>query len=247
MKIFFRYLLKKSFSQLARAAIRKHSIEFIVVAGWYGTPLIREGTYYLLSEDRTVRRNTSKTWWDLSLPLLILGYKDSQRTFFNWIKLFFRIFSTLLFSPRNPHTIVIDVNLADVNTATYWASFIAPSGIIITSYKDRESILLDLLIAKTETIGGFVLRDGAIEQTHLSHYTSYTYNSDKSAIVVGKQSVPLSFVNILAFLEPVFPALVATGIEFGYTAEEITQQLYKYVGQEEISHTILKNIKLQDE
>lgn len=134
-----RKLLQITLSYLSKQAIKKHDIELIVVTGGFGVNLVKEGVYSILSDRYIVRRNGRDIWWDLSLPLNILGYKDMQRSFPRWIALIFRISFYLVFGPKNKHILVLSAQSEKADTAKYWSDFIYPDTlIVINDYKDSR-------------------------------------------------------------------------------------------------------------
>lgn len=68
-----RKILRKLVKQLTSKIIDKHDISIIAVLGHFGTDIAREALYAIISENTNVRRNTNRIWWDMSIPLTILG------------------------------------------------------------------------------------------------------------------------------------------------------------------------------
>lgn len=128
-----RKILKYYLSFLSRLAIKKHSMELIIIVGWHSTEIVREAVYEVLNEKFQVRRNTKNLWWDLSVPLTILGYKDMKRDFIMWLFICVRALFYLIIGQRNPHKIVLNLNTSNSNTADYWAEFIKPDFLIIVN------------------------------------------------------------------------------------------------------------------
>ena len=143
-----RSILKLILEYLSKITIKKHNIKFTVIVGWYWTELVKEGIYSILSEKYTVRRNTKDIWWDLSIPLVILGYEDKKYSLFGWISIIFRSIFALSLNPVNPHKIIINLNLAEKNTSDFWSRIIEPELLLITNTKAGKSILAHALTQK---------------------------------------------------------------------------------------------------
>lgn len=151
----FRNSLKIWLKLLSMWAIKKHKIQLVVVSGWYGTELTRELVYNILDTKFTVRRIVNNPWWDLSIPLAILGYADKQRSILGWQFLLCRAFLRLSLGRPNPHTLVLNLNYSDQETTEYWSGFIHPDILLITSFKERLGIL-------KKVVRNTVARDGTI-------------------------------------------------------------------------------------
>ena len=110
MSNFFRNKLTKVLSKLAVLALRKHEIKVVVIAGNYDTELARELVYTVLKEKLNVRRNYSNIWWDLSIPLNILGYEDIQRSFIGWVGLLLSSSIALIKNKKNPQLLILNAD-----------------------------------------------------------------------------------------------------------------------------------------
>ena len=139
-----RKILKIILSFLSRWAIRKHKIEVIVVAGFTGSEVTKEGIYQILKEKFVVRRNTAQISWDMSLPLAVLGYKDEKRNSIEWLGLIGRAIVTLIFGRNNPHTLVLNANCKYEETARFWSSFLTPNYFIALSSPDESKIVRNI-------------------------------------------------------------------------------------------------------
>jgi len=154
----FRKILKLMLSGLTRWALKKHQIKLYVVSGWHGTELSRELAYQVLSSHILVRRMTTNPWWDFSIPLAILGYSDKRRTPLAWAILMIKATYVLLFNKANPHVLILNVNYSDENTAKYWASFLNPSVLLITAFKESLPFIQHI-VKVTKNAGGTIVCD----------------------------------------------------------------------------------------
>jgi hypothetical protein len=177
-----RQLLKVYLSALARSAIKKHHMEMVIVVGWHGTEIVRELIYEILSDKFQVRRNTKNIWWDLSVPLTILGYKDERRNFFEWMVLIFKATVYLIIGPKSPHKIVLNLVTSHEDTARFWSEFINPNFLIIVNQKEMDP-LTDLLIKNTVKNNGRIIFDSDTIDLNLSKDVLFAFGKSKDAIL----------------------------------------------------------------
>ncbi|MBD3280175.1 hypothetical protein GF389_01460 [Candidatus Dojkabacteria bacterium] len=140
-----RKILKQMLSQLSRWAIAKHKIEVIVVAGFTGSEVVREGIYQILKEKFIIRRNIERISWDMSIPLAVLGYEDKRRNLLEWILLIVRAFGAIISNRPNPHTLVLSANCKFSDTAKFWSSFLSPDYFVALSGPDQSDIVKNIL------------------------------------------------------------------------------------------------------
>jgi UDP-N-acetylmuramyl pentapeptide synthase len=184
-----RQSFKKFLKLLSSWAIKKHQIKTIVVSGWYGTEITREFIYAVLSNDYKIRRVLSNPTSDLSIPLAVLGYKDTKRSWFIWLVLIIRVIYQLLLGKKQKHYIVLNINFAREETVKYWASFIKPSYLVITGYKSNYAFI-DGLIEKTKENKGLIIyniKDQPLLKSVLNNYqktSSVGINNNKATLNV---------------------------------------------------------------
>ncbi|HLD03503.1 MAG TPA: hypothetical protein VJC17_01890 [Candidatus Dojkabacteria bacterium] len=154
----FRKTLRTALSILSRWALNKHQIELIVINGWYGTEVARELLYTILSPTLLVRRNIKEIWWDFSIPLAVLGYKDKKRNPFAWVWLLLKAALYLLFGKKNPHILILSADCTYDATARYWGSFIKPEYLLILNYT-KKAALTEELIKSTKFNKGTIIYD----------------------------------------------------------------------------------------
>jgi hypothetical protein len=158
-----RLLLKTILAKLAQWAIKKHDIEMVVVLGVNGTNIIKEEAYTVLSSRHRVRRVVNKAWWDFSIPLSILGYKDRKRSLPRWIALIAKTCLYLVFGPKNPHTLIMNLSYSHPDTMKFWSRFINPDILILSNFNHKESnisLFIDNTIAKE---GKIILNEKSLE------------------------------------------------------------------------------------
>ena len=168
--------LKNTLAWLAQWAIRKHNMELIVILGINGTEITKELCYYVLSNKYKVRRVTHKPWWDLSIPLSILGYKDKQRSFFEWIILIIRSYLYLLLGPKNEGSIIINLNYLHKDIMRFWSKIIFPDVLILSNFNSSNTEV-QKFIDNTKSKNGKII----IEETN-------TIVKQEDYLVIGKSN-----------------------------------------------------------
>lgn len=239
---FLRKSLKTILGALSKAAINKHDIKFVVVVGWHGTTIVKEGIYQLLDEKYNARRNIEPVWWDLSIPLLVLGYDDRQRNIFRWIALIIKTSFSLLVNPKNPHKIIVDLSLADENTSKYWGDLIKPEVLVITSYKPDNNFTIEELVKVTRIAKGKILVSNEIEENKFNQFTKFGYKSnEKHIILVGNNEYAVND-SLSSVLIQTYSPVVAVASTYGWSNKEIMDGLAKFDSIDILTKKIKKGL-----
>lgn len=251
----FRLLLKRIISLLARWAIRKHDIELVIVTGFHGTELVKEGIYHSLSQKFNVRRNTNQILWDMAIPLSILGYADRRRNPVEWFALFLRATLYLLFGPKNPHTIVLNANCTFKETAEFWSSFLKPDYLIILNGKEKSRIV-DALLDRLDPEKGTLIYNAdqiglsSVESRNFKNMFSYSGSNDADLVYSVKERILIyksSKTKLPTILPPVLyshiAAIFSLGIKKGISLEESAYEALKFDLSSILLQRITKNIE----
>ncbi|MBP9759120.1 hypothetical protein KBD45_05480 [Candidatus Dojkabacteria bacterium] len=233
-----RNLLKTILLILAKFAIRKHGIKFIIICGWHRTTIVKEEMYNYLSEDYNVRRNIQNIWWDLSLPLDILGYKDRRYSTKGWFKMIIKTIGALLTGPKNPHKIIIDLNFSDKNTSKYWKKIIKPELLIILNYKQSEKELFEVLIQSTIKNKGKVFVSNTLGKKFMKYEK---FGSDKEFIITPKHKFKYNHNLPKVFVET-YPSILSTLENYGWNEDRIKKTISTHNFTEELISKITRNI-----
>jgi len=233
----FRRTLKFVLQKLAAWAIKKHDMQLIVVTGFYGTEIVKEGIYHILNQKYSVRRNTNQILWDMALPLSVLGYKDKKRSGFEWLWLISKATLYLAFGKKNKHILVLNADCTFKETAKFWAGFLKPDYLVIVNINEASPILETLL---ENMNGGQIIydKDKAPEidfgNTNTSKVIAVSKKSgdliynEKEYIIKynrGKVKIPASVPKVvIPFIAGIYGTLVA----FGYTLEEVSSESLKF-------------------
>ncbi len=242
--------LKLILGLFSRWATKKHDIELIVVTGFYGTEIVREGIYAMLQDKFKVRRNTTQIHWDMSLPLAILGYKDVHRSVFEWIELLFRAFTYLAFGAKNKHIIVLNANCAFKETAGFWASFLKPSYLVVLNY-DQESEIVDKLLSKVDDNTVLIYDGQKVDESKFlglkvkskfvygnSAHFDLSYSVEDKQIKYKKQKVKIP-PYVPNFSYPFLAAIFSQAVNHGLTLEEAWESADKF----DMESILVKRIK----
>lgn len=243
----FRKILRLILGFLSSYAIKKHKIEVIVVAGWYGSDIARELSYTILNDNLRVRRNTQEIWWDFSIPLAILGYKDKRRSTYMWLLLIFRAFVYLIISKPNPHILLLNANCTFEHTAKYWASIVKPDTLVILNNKKDSVIVKELLRSMIKNKKGkLVYNLSAIDSVTLQelrhnldlHTFSLEAGSSKDIIVTsnkqyhiilyGKKKYTIPKSELHGITPEVLAASLALAKSYGVDLAEASFSLLKF-------------------
>ncbi len=238
-KSFFRIILKVILEYLAKLTIRKHKIRFVVIVGWYGTEIIREQTYEILNTHISCRRNTHDIWWDLSLPNIILGYADTQRSVVQWLLLIFSTLVALLKNRFNPHIIILDLNLGAPDIVNYWSKIVTPEILIIVNKDRKINNLAEKLELKTLSAKGQVLKYFKEIKTGDRGF-SYILDNKIRKVITHRNVYNFGFQMSRLEIELVAPAIAASEA-FGITKSDIIAELDKINTLENIASAIKRN------
>ena len=228
---FFRKILKKILIFLSKWAINKHQIKVIVILGVNGTEILKELIYVVLSPEINVRRIINKPWWDFSVPLSILGYKDKKRNFFEWIYLIFRSIYYLLFGKVNPGSIIINLNLKSNDTMRFWADILIPNYLIVSGISNIDSRTV-AIINNTVKNNGFIISKTQFKD--INNYknfklaTNLNHPSAKSLPFIPSESFELALATGSLFkLTPDHVITNALKIDISTLLSKIRTNLYK--------------------
>ncbi len=224
-----RKILKQVLTVLSRWAIAKHDMELIVVTGFYGTEIVREGIYELLSETYTVRRNTTQIVWDMSIPLAVLGYPDKKRNLFQWIGLIIRATAYLAIGGKNPHKLILNANCTFEETAHFWAAFLRPDYLIVLNY-DKDSKIVDALVGRLKPEKSILIYDKDnvdFEKLNKAKYKdTFVYGKNKVALVYNVQLREITYKEevlkipdavpkvTIPHIAAIFAVVIKQGIQF---------------------------------
>jgi UDP-N-acetylmuramyl pentapeptide synthase len=249
----FRRLLRYFLGNLARRAIKKHNLELIVITGYYGTGLARDMLFTILNDKLRVRKNNKEIWWDFSIPLAILGYKDYRRSPFQWAILLVRATLLLSFGRANPHILILNADCTYKMTAEYWASFIKPEYLLILNY-EKEAEIVNQLLNSTDKERGTVIYNPDRNKFDLKDRRSFTYGEsalakvqvkklkDRLRISYNKQYVSLPTSYLPSFSVDMLGGVFAVAILKGLDLTEAGFNSLKFELPAEIVNKIRSNL-----
>ncbi len=230
-----RGILQLVLEYLAKWAIRKHNMELIVVSGKAGIDLVREGIYVVLSEKYQVRRNVKPVWWDLSIPLNILGYVDKRRGVLAWLDVIFKSWFVLVFGPKNPSILVLSAESEREETAKYWYKILKPDYLVIANYTEKSPVV-EFLLNRTKIQGRVVYNPEDIEVKQRRTFAYGTNKSAKLKMRETKEAVTYSYKDYKLKVEKYFLPPYTKNI----VGSILSTALYKGMGFEDSVNGLLK-------
>lgn len=245
-----RKVLKNILYWLSNWAIQKHHIELVVITGNIGAEIAKEAMYFVLSEKFLVRRNVKPVWWDLSIPLNILGYEDKQRNLLDWLILITKSTLFLIFGQKSEHTLIFSIQTENDSTINYWSKIIKPHFLLVLDETDVESKLVAELVRIVENNKGIIV----YKELNRKKVNGLKYGKDSNAKVsykVTKSSYLITYKKyrlkfsrnyILPPLKGDFLCgIIALAIAKGMKIDDISNGLLKY----DMRNTVFNKISQQ--
>jgi len=249
----FRKFLKLVLGFLARWAIKKHQIELIVVTGFYGSEIVKEGIYEIFNQKYKVRRNTDQILWDMSLPLAVLGYKDRRRNFFEWLVLMARATFYLLVGPKNNHTLILNANCTYDETAKFWASFLKPDYLVILN-EEKDSAIINSLLENLKPEKSVLIYEkdkvdeAKLKKIEIDHKFTFAakgadLNYNQSKHTISYKSEELKIPSLLpSVIVPHIAAVFALCVNHGFSLDEAGLEALKFDLESILTKKIQQNL-----
>lgn len=254
IRIFWRKILKNILKILAKTTIKKHKIKIYIIVGKYGTEYVREASYNFIKQRMNVRRNISKIWWDLSVPLNILGINDSRKNLLEWFFLILKASLQILFIKPHTHSLILDLDTSIKDIASYWSEFIIPNVLVILNYNDKSELISKLNRSLRESKGVLVLNENIKLKNDISNISIFKYgtgvnnnlqyqsNFSKLELKFNNKTKNISSKTIPQLFKNLIAAAVALDLSTGGELDD-TDQLYNFEVHPEIINKALNNIK----
>lgn len=223
MKKIFRYILKHILGFLSRKVLVKHDAEVIVVIGWTGSSIVREMIYNELREKFNVRRSTREVWWDLSVPLTVLGYKDKKRDLFSWGYLIIRSFVSLLLRKRYSHKIIINMDTSYDDIAKFWGKYIKPNVVVMLKENPESKLIKKILQTDNSKQILFIYNPEFFTGFKKKNTREFTYSEKSGDIIYSRigdilqikykdKKLTVHIPPVCSFIWELIPAALAVGI-----------------------------------
>jgi hypothetical protein len=173
-------------------AIKKHKIRLMIIVGDTATDVARELIYTVLKEKINVRRNTNSIWWDLSVPLNILGYEDRRYTALGWLKTFVSVVIALLLNKSNPQLIILNADSANKSTVKYWTELVEPEYLVVLNYQGNTALTDEFVLRTINKSGTIVIPAKVVGEIPLLKKNKYkkiiTYANVNSDLIIKTTS-----------------------------------------------------------
>lgn len=239
MRKIFRSILKHILGLLSRNVIAKHNAEVIVVIGWTGSSIVREMIYNELKEEFNVRRNTREVWWDLSVPLSILGYKDRRRDIFSWSFLVIRAFLSLFFRKRYSHKIIINMDTSYDDIADFWSKYIKPNIVVMIKENPESKLIKKILNTDNSEQILFVYNPKFFKGFKKRNIREFIYAQNNGDIIYRRvkdvlhvsykdKKLRINIPQACRFIWELIPAALAAGILEGIEFSSLKADLAKF-------------------
>ncbi|MBN2015858.1 hypothetical protein JW766_03415 [Candidatus Dojkabacteria bacterium] len=239
MRSFLRKTLRNILGYLSIRTIKKHSAEVILISGWAGSSIVREMTYHMLSEDFHLRRNVSGIWWDLSVPLNILGYEDKRRSILGWSILILRAFLSLLFKQSYQHKIILNLDTSIEDIAEFWSKYVNPHILVILREKPNSKLIKILrkregrekilYVYNPEFFKGFGKKT-IREFKYAKGNADLVYKKKAGAleIIYKKEKIEVRIPKAYKFIQEFIPAAFSIGILEGISIENLARNFSSF-------------------
>jgi len=239
MKKLLRSILKNILGVLSRSAIAKHNAEVIVVIGWTGSSIVRELIYNMLEDEFNVRRNTKEVWWDFSIPMTILGYKDKKRSIIGWIYIISKVYFSLFFRKRYSHKIIINMDTSYEDIADYWSKYIHPDIVVLQKENPSSKLVKKIIKANDSEKTLFVYDPRSFKGFGEINIREFKYSSKNAKLIYnvkGKilkmkykdKGVEVDLPEGCLFLKDLIPAAFSVGILEGIDMDKLKVNLRKF-------------------
>lgn len=231
-----RRILKHVLGLLCKLSVKKHQSDIILVTGWTGSGLVREMIYHSLKGKYNIRRNINEVWWDLSVPLCVLGYEDKRRNLLQWMGLIIKASYAIIVKNKYDHKIIINLDTANKETADFWSMYLMPSKIVALKENPKSKVIekilkkdrTDLLtvVCKTEdkerrfrkinNVFTYSSKKGDLLYKNVDEKLRLTYKNESSNLRISKDNV---------FLWEFIPAAISVGLLSGESLEYLVSEL----------------------
>lgn len=235
MKNFSRNLLKSILGSLSKKTIAKHHAEVIVVVGWTGSSAVREMIYHILRDSFNVRRNVTDVWWDLSVPLGILGYEDKKRNPVQWLVVIVKAYISLFIKPKYHHKIIINLDTSVEDTARFWSKYIKPNIVVILKEKPESKVLKMLFDKEGSEKYLFVhnpylfkgLMNKQVREFIYSRKGDLSYKRVKKTLLMEykKERVSINIPSGYPFIWELIPAAFSVGLLQGIEVKDLVERI----------------------
>lgn len=252
-----RKILRKLVKQLTRKIIEKHNISIIAILGHFGTDIAREALYSIISENGNVRRNTKPIWWDMSIPITILGGEDKKKSILEWNIFAFKSWIGYITNKSYPHQIIIELDTNYEDVADYWGDIIAPKAVLLVNVEQNEARQLEKIINNKEQVSIIYDVDDINSYSFIKNLKSqktFSFGIDKASLNYRYDKKVLDYIyrsksykakiDVPIFeVKPIVGA-ISTAIVLGVKPSNIPNRIENFELHPEIISKVINNIKL---
>lgn len=121
---------------LARITLWRYRPIIIAITGSMGKTSTKEAIFSVLKEDFSVRRNIKNYNNEIGLPLTILGVTSAGRSIIGWFFNFIKAFLFLIYYPKYPKILVLEMGVDKPGDMEYLMSIVRPHISVFTGVGD---------------------------------------------------------------------------------------------------------------
>jgi UDP-N-acetylmuramoyl-tripeptide--D-alanyl-D-alanine ligase len=130
--------LEKTLRKMAKLVLKKYKPEIIGITGSVGKTTTKEMIGDVLGEFLAVRKNEKNYNNEIGIPLTIIGAQFSTSSVFQWIKVFLKWFSIIIFPIKYPKVLVLEMGADCPGDIKYFFKFIPISVGVLTNISDSH-------------------------------------------------------------------------------------------------------------
>ncbi len=118
---------------MAIVVLKKYNPRIAGITGSVGKTSAKEAIYLVLSSKFRVRRNIKNYNNEIGIPLTIIGAESGSRSFWKWLKVFFKWLGVVIFPVEYPEILILEMGVDKPGDMRYLLSFVPLKIGVITS------------------------------------------------------------------------------------------------------------------
>src|SRR3989338_8560031 len=134
MKHFLKKILELKLRFFAKVILNRYNPEVVAITGSVGKTSTKEAIYRVLSSTYQVRANLKNYNNEVGIPLSIIGVESGGRSPWQWLLVFLRAGSLIIFKDKNyPNILVLEMGADRPGDLKYLTSFVPIKVAVVTS------------------------------------------------------------------------------------------------------------------
>jgi len=124
--------LEKILRLIAVLVLKKYKPKIVGITGSIGKTSTKEAVFAVLRSGFYARKNEKNYNNEIGLPLTVIGVESGRSSFFDWMKVFLKWISILIFPIKYPEILILEMGADRPGDIKYLTDFIKPEIGIIT-------------------------------------------------------------------------------------------------------------------